>query len=306
MDNIKNVLSKEEWTAFTLRALYAEYGYEKYRMSKFEEYDLYVRNKDFLVSESVITFTDTDGKLLALKPDVTLSIIKNTKPQGGVMKVYYNENVYRVSKGTRTYKEIMQAGLECLGDVTEKDLTETVYLAAKSLDVISPQNVLEISHLSLVEAVLDACLVRESGKAALWTALGEKNLAGVQTVALSEGLAEEKQALLGKLVTTYGKVEKVLPMLDGFCVDEATQKAVQDFKALLTALQGSGVAEKVQVDFSLLGNMKYYNGVAFKGFVEGIPTGILSGGQYDKLMSAMGKKGKAVGFAVYLDELNKL
>lgn len=306
MDNIKNVLSKEELTAFTLRALYAEYGYEKYRMSKFEEYDLYVRNKDFLVSESVITFTDTDGKLLALKPDVTLSILKNAKLQGGAMKVYYNENVYRVSKGTRTYKEIMQAGLECLGDVTEKDLTETVYLAAKSLDVISSQNVLEISHLSLVEAVLDACLVSEAGKAALWTALGEKNLAGVQAVALSEGLTEEKQALLEKLVTTYGKAEKVLPMLDGFCVDDATDKAVKEFKALLTALQGCGVAEKVQVDFSLLGNMKYYNGVAFKGFVEGIPTGVLSGGQYDKLMSAMGKKGKAVGFAVYLDELNKL
>ena len=95
-------------------------------------------------------------------------------------------------------------------------------------------------------------------------------------------------------------------MLDGFCVDDATDKAVKEFKTLLTALLEYGVAEKVQVDFSLLGNMKYYNGVAFKGFVEGIPTGVLSGGQYDKLMSAMGKKGKAVGFAVYLDELNKL
>ena len=306
MDNIKNVLSKEELTAFTLRALYAEYGYEKYRMSKFEEYDLYVRNKDFFVSESVITFTDTDGKLLALKPDVTLSILKNAKLQGGAMKVYYNENVYRVSKGTRTYKEIMQVGLECLGDVTEKDLTETVFLAAKSLDVISSQNVLELSNLSLVEAVLDTCLVSDSGKADVWTALGEKNLAGVQAVAQSENLTEAQQALLEKLVTTYGKAEKVLPMLDGFCVDDATDKAVQEFKALLTALLEYGVAEKMQVDFSLLGNMKYYNGVAFKGFVEGIPTGVLSGGQYDKLMSAMGKKGKAVGFAVYLDELNKL
>lgn len=306
MDNIKNVLSKEEWTAFTLRALYAECGYEKYRMSKFEEYDLYVRNKDFLVSESVITFTDTDGKLLALKPDVTLSILKNAKLQGGVMKVYYNENVYRVSKGTRTYKEIMQVGLECLGDVTEQDLTETVYLAAKSLDVISEQNVLELSHLSLVEAVLKACGLSEVGKAAVWTALGEKNLAAVQAVAQAEGLAEQSQSLLERLVTTYGKAEEVLLTLDGFCVDEATESAVQDFKTLLTALIARGVAGKMQVDFSVLGNMKYYNGVAFKGFIEGIPTGILSGGQYDKLMSAMGKKGKAVGFAVYLDELNKL
>lgn len=306
MDRLKNVLSKEELTAFTLRALYADYGYEKYRMSKFEEYDLYVRNKDFLVSESVITFTDTDGKLLALKPDVTLSILKNAKIQDGLMKVYYNENVYRVSKGTRTYKEIMQAGLECLGAVTADTLTEVVFLAAKSLDVISERNVLELSQLTIVSGVLDACSVSEMGKEALWTHLGEKNLAGVQAVAEAEGLSGSQKALLEKLVTTYGSVEKVLPELEVFRINAETSQAVTDFQTLLTSLQTQGVAEKIRIDFSVLGNMKYYNGVAFKGFIEGIPTGILSGGEYDKLMSAMGKKGKAVGFAVYLDELNKL
>ena len=306
MDRLKSVLSKEELTAFTLRALYADYGYAKYRMSKFEEYDLYVKNKDFLVSGGVITFTDTDGKLLALKPDVTLSILKNAKLQDGVMKVYYNENVYRVSKGTRTYKEIMQAGLECLGAVTSDVLTEVVFLAAKSLDVISERNVLELSHLTLVSGVLNACLVSETGKEALWVHLGEKNLAGVQAVAEAEGLSVSQKALLEKLVTTYGSVEEVLPELDVFRVDAESSQAVTDFQTLLTSLQAQGVAEKIRVDFSVLGNMKYYNGVAFKGFIEGIPTGILSGGEYDKLMSAMGKKGKAVGFAVYLDELNKL
>ena len=305
MDKLKNVLSKEELTAFTLRALYADYGYEKYRMSKFEEYDLYVRNKDFLVSESVITFTDTDGKLLALKPDVTLSILKNAKPQG-LMKVYYNENVYRVSKGTRTYKEILQAGLECLGEVDANALTEVVFLAAKSLDVVSENNVLELSELSIVSGVLNACGISEQGKTELWTCLGEKNLAGVQAVAQAEGLSAQQQALVESLVTTYGSIEKVLPALDAFCVDAKTSEAVLAFKALLAALRARGVAAKICVDFSVLGNMKYYNGVAFKGFIQGIPTGILSGGEYDKLMSTMGKKGKAVGFAVYLDELAKL
>ena len=73
-------------------------------MSKFEEYDLYTRNKDFLVSDSIITFTDTSGALMALKPDVTLSIIKDSADvDGSVKKVYYNENVYRVSKGTQSF-----------------------------------------------------------------------------------------------------------------------------------------------------------------------------------------------------------
>ena len=79
-DNLKY----DEQAVFLLRSLYSKYGYKQYKMRKFEEYDLYVRNKDFLISDSVITFTDTNGKLMALKPDVTLSIIKNTadNPKG--------------------------------------------------------------------------------------------------------------------------------------------------------------------------------------------------------------------------------
>ena len=74
----KELFKNEEKAIFALRALYKQYGYLPFKMSKFEEYDLYVQNKDFLVSDRVITFNDTNGKLLALKPDVTLSIIKNT------------------------------------------------------------------------------------------------------------------------------------------------------------------------------------------------------------------------------------
>ena len=75
----EKLLKNDEETVYKLRKLYRGYGYSRYKMSKFEEYDLYVKNKDFLISEGVITFTDTNGKLMALKPDVTLSIIKNSK-----------------------------------------------------------------------------------------------------------------------------------------------------------------------------------------------------------------------------------
>ena len=74
-----SLLKNDERVILRLRALYDRFGYDRYKMSKFEEYDLYVRNKSFLLSDHIITFTDTSGKLMALKPDVTLSIVKNTK-----------------------------------------------------------------------------------------------------------------------------------------------------------------------------------------------------------------------------------
>ena len=110
------LLKKEEQVIFSLRAIFEQFGYRKFKMSKFEEYELYMRNKDFLVSDRIIAFNDTNGRLLALKPDVTLSIIKSGEDRPGFkQKVYYNENVYRVSESTRQYKEILQAGLNVSG-----------------------------------------------------------------------------------------------------------------------------------------------------------------------------------------------
>ena len=137
--NIENtILKNDEQVVLNLRKLYRKYGYACFKMGKFEEYDLYAQNKEFLISDRLITFTDTNGKLMALKPDVTLSIVKNyIYTPNFVNRLYYNENVYRVSEKTHQYKEIMQTGLECIGDLTLYNKCEVVSLAAKSLETVS-------------------------------------------------------------------------------------------------------------------------------------------------------------------------
>ena len=69
-------------------------------------------------------------------------------------------------------------------------------------------------------------------------------------------------------------------------------------------LKAYGIAN-VNLDFSVVNDMDYYNGLVFRGFVEGIPAGILAGGRYDNLLLRMGKHGEAIGFAVYLDQLER-
>ncbi len=305
MNDFLNVLTREEAASLKLRSLYAKYGYAQYKMSKFEAYDLYVKNKDFLVSDNVITFTDTDGSLLALKPDVTLSIIKNSRADED-LKVYYNENVYRVSKGTRTFKEIMQVGVERFGKLDNVAIAETLFLAAQSLNCISPNNVLEISCLDIAAGVLNAFSFDEASKKEVFACLGDKNVQGVCDVCKNNNLSFEQTEIVQKLVTLYGSIDNVLDKLSAFSVDENTTKTVNRFIDLLLRLKELGVSEKICVDFSVVNNMKYYNGIAFKGFIDGIPTGILSGGQYDRLMKQMNKTLQAIGFAVYLDELDKL
>lgn len=307
MINNEKIIKNDERAIFSLRALYRQYGYSQFKMSRFEEYDLYVKNKDFLVSDEVITFTDRNGKLLALKPDVTLSIIKNTVDrEGEIQKVYYNENVYRVSKGTHTFKEIMQAGLECVGDLHSYDIAEVVLLAVKSLALISKKYVLDISHMGLVAAILDESGLSHDGKAAAHACLHQKNTHELREICAREGISDENAEKLCALINFCGNAGDVLAAISPLLKTEKEKEAFEEFESLCKIIKMSGFSKAVRVDFSVGNDMKYYSGVVFKGYLEGIPTSILSGGQYDKLLRKMGRKSGAIGFALYLDLLERM
>ncbi|MBQ5840875.1 MAG: ATP phosphoribosyltransferase regulatory subunit [Clostridia bacterium] len=300
-------LKREEQVVYALRNLYETYGYAQYKMSKFEEYDLYVRNKDFLISDSVITFTDTNGKLLALKPDVTLSIIKNGEDnEGTVQKVYYTENVYRVSKGTGAYQEIMQVGLECVGDIDGYCLYEVVRLAAESLRRISDESILAVSHLGVLAGVLADFGLSEQQQAAIGRLVGEKNLHELTAVCAAAGLTEEQTAVLQEITALSGRPSDVLARLRAMPAVTANPAPIEELAQLTAALEESGCGDSIRIDFSVVSDSKYYNGVVFKGFVKGAPTDVLSGGQYDRLLERMGRTSGAVGFAVYMDALERL
>ncbi len=295
----------QERVVFDLRSLYNRYGYSQYRMSKFEEYDLYARNKDFLISDSVITFTDLDGKLMALKPDVTLSIVKNTKDLPDTQqKLYYNENIYRVTKGTHGYREIMQLGLECLGNIDEYCICEVLTLAAESLRCISGESVLVISHLGLLLEILDEIGVAKDVRALFLKAIGEKNLHELTALCEQCVIREEKAQLLKQLVSTKGKLSQVLRSIQALLPECA--QTLPPLLRIASVLESSPVGEMLRFDLSVVDDMHYYNGFVFKGFIAGLPSSVLSGGQYDKLMQKLQKRSCAIGFAVYMDALERL
>ena len=295
-------MNNENGIVSSLSALYDKFGYSLYKMSKFEEYDLYAKNKDFLISDSVITFTDTNGKLMALKPDVTLSIVKNSADTvGGVQKLYYNENVYRVSKSTKNYKEIMQVGLECIGDVDIYSIAEVLTLAAASIKSISENAVLSISHLGLMTQALEYIGIDADKRRQALLLIGEKNLHGLRELTDEAGFTLLKE-LLNVKGSAKAAVQKIKELLS--CkVDACT---LCEFESVVNAVANTRYADAVSIDLSVVDDIHYYNGFVFKGFIEGIPTAVLSGGQYDKLMAKMKRSSKAIGFAVYLDMLEQL
>ena len=71
-------------------------------------------------------------------------------------------------------------------------------------------------------------------------------------------------------------------------------------------LQATEYGARLRLTPTLDVDNNYYNGTVFKGYINGIPSAVLSGGQYDNLMRQMQRQSKAIGFAVYVDLLERL
>ena len=278
------VIDSQERIGFLLRSLYAGCGYSRYRMSKFEEYDLYSR-----------------------KPDVTLSIVKNTRDlAGAVQKLYYHENVYRVASAEDGFREMTQVGVECMGEVDSACVAEVLKLAAESLRLCSEEYVLEISHLGMLGAFVDAIASDGKMRDELLQCVTEKNLHGISRVCREYGRDESAGEALRQLVSLYGSPKAVMPKIRALAEENGAADFAEELGRAAAAFAGSEAEGRIRIDFSASGDVKYYNGIAFKGFISGIPESVLSGGQYDRLMRRMGRRDRAVGFAVFLNKLERL
>lgn len=306
MTIIPERLPWEELVPLKLRALYESFGYKKYHMGKFEPYDLYRENKNFLKSESIITFTNANGKLMALRPDVTMSIVKNVKPDVASEKVYYMENVFRMDSAGIDFREINQIGLEYIGcESGSYAEAEAVALAIKSLEAISPDYILGVSHMGFVAAVLEECgFSGESMEGAL-RALKQKNLHELGALCKRAGIAPERTERLCAVAGISGPMEAFLKKLRGLPLSDAMQTAIDELSSLIETLAAMGCEKRVHLDFSVINDLDYYNGLVFQGYIQKVPSAVLAGGRYDNLMRRFGKAQPALGFALYLGELTR-
>ncbi|WP_295582642.1 ATP phosphoribosyltransferase [uncultured Oscillibacter sp.] len=301
-----NMLRPQERVSLQLRLLYERAGFRQYHMGRFEEYGLYQENRRFLSSEQVITFTDLDGRLMALKPDVTLSIAKNAQVEAGECgRFYYSENVYRPSQESHTFREISQMGLECIGAVDDDATAQAVSLAIQSLGLIGGDALLEISHMGFVTGLLDAVGAPEAVRPRLLTCIRDKNTHELQRLAAEAGLSRQGSDALCRLGTLAGDWETVLAGAEPLALNAAMGGALAELRTLCASLAAAGQAAGVKLDLSLVNDMEYYNGLVLQGYLAGCSRAVLKGGRYDPLAAQFRPGARAIGFALYLDELDR-
>ena len=291
-----------------LRSLYSSAGYSRYRTVGFEEYDLFSQYRDFLTSGQMITFTGAGGRLLALKPDITMSIIRDAEEtEGRSDKFFYSESVYRVPAGGDEFKEILQIGLECIGDLSGYDRAEVVSLACKTLEATGREYKLDISHTGLVSGLFEALGIPADARADFADALKDKNAPMISLLCENNGISAENT----KKLVDFSRFS--LPIKDavrelrslGFEKNEGSAEALAMLKRIADTLTDAE-AECVSLDFSVIHGMNYYDGTVFAGYLDGVSEAVLKGGEYGKLMKKMGRAGSGLGFALYTDLLERL
>lgn len=300
-------MTAQERVIWQLRALYESMGYAQYPMRRFEEYELYQQNKAFLKGESVLAFPSPDGRMLALKPDVTLSIVKHTRvTEDTVEKLYYNESVFRAEKSGQEFREIKQMGIEYLGDTDLFAALEVLTLAEKSLGLISDEHVLELGHMGFVGALLAQAGLENGEGESILSFIRQKNVHELTNELARLGVSGDAARAIARLPLLSGAWRETILSAREICLSDDMTAALSDLELLLSRMSAACLDKNLRVDFSIVNDMNYYNGLVMRGYVRSAPRAVLSGGRYDRLMRRMGKRGGGMGFAMYLDEFARL
>ena len=300
---IKN-MSKKDLVLLNIRKMYDSYGYKKISLPSFEEYDLYNENKDF-IDRNVLTVMSPNGKLLALRPDITLSVAKKISKEQSLKysKIYYQENTYNLTKYVG-YEEDEQLGIELIGKESTFLDFEIINLAVKSLDIINKKSMIVLSHAGFISSIFENFDLEYETKEQILDCINRKNSHDIQKILKkNEHISENVKKLIYKIPELSGNLENIEKELLKYEINVNTKKILSELKQLNSLLMKFYKKSKIVFDFSVVKNLNYYNGIILQGYIEDFPNVILTGGRYDKLFEKFGVDTGAVGFAILTDGL---
>ena len=190
-----------------------------------------------------------------------------------------------------------------MGNVDTYVTSEIIGLAWKSLNAISDKFVLDISHMGLIIGFLDELNLSPTDYEQMLNFISKKDAHEINTLCNRINISQQTTDKIIKIATCYGGFEQMLPICNELIVNDKTKNAVDELNQLYNILTFMGISDKISLDFSIINDMSYYNGIIFQGFIDGVTGTVLSGGRYDNLLAKMNKSIGAIGFAVYTDML---
>ncbi|MBQ7809467.1 MAG: ATP phosphoribosyltransferase regulatory subunit, partial [Clostridia bacterium] len=160
------------------------------------------------------------------------------------------------------------------------------------------------SHMGFISSLVSEYIPNEYTKELL-ELISQKNSPQAEALLTEIGVEEDVKNALLTLTSLYMPLAEALDAIKPLILNDDMNEAYNELKSLSSLMMHYGI-ENLYLDFSVINDMRYYNGIIFSGYIKGISDKVLSGGRYDNLLKRMKKQAGAIGFAFYLDTLEQL
>lgn len=274
----------------------------------FEDYDVYQHFFPQLRQQMVKTI-DTDGRVLILRPDVTLPIVETAAREfprsNQLLKFGYVSTVFREYYGRSTYgKDFLQGGIEILGDSSPECDGEVIVTAAEILKAVGVENIrIDIGTAAYTQALFDGLPLSEEQKATLKGYMAERNLVACKSYIASLPISSDARKALEALPVLFGPYAQTLSKARDYSINSGMLNALSRLERVYDYILYAGYADKVQLDFGFASRLGYYTDTVFKVYVDGALYDIIDGGRYDQLSSRFGVDRPACGFGMNINLL---
>ena len=286
------------------------WSYEEITTPSIDYSALFERSMGNEHGQRTFRFTDRDGRLLALRPDVTSLVARaaatlfNDRPRP--LRLCYIAPVFRQIPRSHAEwrRESVQLGCELIGSGGAMAEMEMLAIAVEILERVNlgghyriTLNTVEVfngvaQHLQLDDAQRERIrhLIDVRDSAELCRFLASLNVAQPECDAFS------------RLTRMTGQRE-ILEDARRTITHPRSVAALNELEDLWQIIETKGLANTFEIDLGDVSGLDYYTGVTFKVYVEGAGARIGSGGRYDGLISNFGSSEPAVGFVLDLDAM---
>lgn len=305
-DLILNECRKKKIIINSLEKTFESFGYDEVITPTVEYYKTFSIDDECMDEEKIYKFFESSGRILALRPDMTLPIARvvstKMKEVEAPIRLRYTSNIFRVNRKFGGKKnEYTDLGVELIGVPELDGDIEALTIALEGFKKLNISNFkLEIGNIKFFNEIFDKSRIKEDEKEKLAELIEEKSLIELEKFLNSLEIEESKKNFLKRLPWLFGD-EDILNSDIEFKDDKDVMEAILYLKKINKILKELGYEENITFDLGMVPGVNYYTGIIFKGYIEGARAPVLSGGRYDNLIKSFGRDLPAVGFSIDVD-----
>ena len=308
-DILPSEIKQYHYIEDTLKQTFELWNYNEVRAPTIEFVETLSTGVGSELVDAMFKFQDFDGKLLALRAEMTASVarIVTTRMQSSPepIRLFYINNVFRYSQSyLKTEREFCQAGVELVGCNTPEADAEILALLTSSLKQIGLNEVrIDLGHASLLKDLLDAAGLDAQQKVSVQGLLACRDSVGLKNFMEQNSFPSNLRDAFLELSSCRRLNEVSAVSLSGSKYDKVN-KQLESLTELQETLKDYKVEDVVFFDFSLTKKIEYYTGMVFEASVPNLGLPIGSGGRYDNFIEKFGKlQLPATGFALEIGKL---